>query len=412
MSRELFEDAQKHIAGGVNSPIRAFKGLGIPPVFIKKGFGKKITDSEGNQYTDYCLSWGALLLGHANPIINEAVIEALRNGTSFGAPTEQETEYAKMIKSFYPSIEKLRLVNSGTEAVMSAIRLSRGFTGRDKIIKFDGCYHGHSDSLLVNAGSGVAENKSASSKGVPDSFVENTISIPFNNPEILKSVIEKEYRNIACVIVEPVPANMGLILPDNQFLETLRKITLQYGIVLIFDEVISGFRVSPGGVQEYYSIKPDLTILGKIAGGGMPLGVFGGKSDIMNCLSPDGEVYQAGTLSGNPIAVASGLAVLKYINDNRNIYTIMSKAVTAFSESVTNKTGLTVNSIGSAFTIFHTNKPVRNFEEARKQDLGSFKSKFINFLQNGIYMPCSMYETAFISIEHDEKDLEKVVSLL
>ncbi len=401
----LFDEAKKYIAGGVNSPVRAFKSIGIDPVFIESAKGKYLKTSDDKVLLDFCLSWGPMILGHANPVVINAVAEALEKGTSFGAPTQAETKLAKIICDAFDSIDKIRFVSSGTEAVMSAIRLARGFTDKDKILKFDGCYHGHSDSLLVAAGSGVAGIAQSTSSGVPFDIIKNTISIPFNDEKTFCETVEKNAKNIAAVIVEPVPGNMGLVLPEPGFLEMLRKITAENGIILIFDEVITGFRLTFGGAQHIFDVQPDMTILGKIIGGGFPVGAFGGTKEIMDRLAPDGNVYQAGTLSGNPIAMAAGTATLEHLSASRQIYSKMSGIVNGFSENWQSCSKKTINHIGSMFTIFHTDKPVTNFIEAQNQSTDDFRKFFIEKLERGIYLPPSMFETAFISTEHTIEDM-------
>ncbi len=403
--KNLFEEAKKYIAGGVNSPVRAFKSIGIDPVFIQSAKGKYLKTADGRQLLDFCLSWGPMILGHAPPVVVKAVTEALEKGTSFGTPTEAETQLAKIICGAFDSIDKVRLVSSGTEAVMSAIRLARGFTGKDIILKFDGCYHGHSDSLLVAAGSGVAGIAKSTSSGVPDDIIRNTISIPFNDEKTFQETVEKNAQKIAAVIVEPVPGNMGVVLPNPGFLQMLRKVTSENGIVLIFDEVITGFRLTFGGAQHVFDVQPDMTILGKIIGGGFPVGAFGGKKEIMDCLAPDGNVYQAGTLSGNPVAMAAGKATLQFLSKNRQIYTKTEEIVNNFAKNWKKTSKNTINFKSSMFTIFHTESPVTNFEEAQNQDLNSFRKFFLEKLEKGIYLPPSMFETAFISSEHTIEDL-------
>ena len=407
----LFDNAKKYIAGGVNSPVRAFKSIGIDPVFIESAKGKYLKTSDGRELLDFCLSWGPMILGHAHPTVINAVTEALEKGTSFGAPTQAETKLAKIICDAFDSIDKIRFVSSGTEAVMSAIRLARGFTGKDKILKFDGCYHGHSDSLLVAAGSGVAGISKSTSLGVPEDIIKNTISIPFNDEKTFCETVEKNAKNIAAVIVEPVPGNMGVVLPEPGFLEMLRDITAKHGILIIFDEVITGFRLTFGGAQHIYKIQPDMTILGKIIGGGFPVGAFGGKKEIMDRLAPDGNVYQAGTLSGNPVAMAAGTATLDHLSANRHIYSKIDRIVNEFSEKWENCSKKTINHIGSMFTIFHTNKAVTNFIEAQNQSSDDFRKFFVGKLEKGIYLPPSMFETAFISTEHTIEDMEQLLSL-
>ena len=407
----LFDNAKKYIAGGVNSPVRAFKSIGIDPIFIESAKGKYLKTPDGRELLDFCLSWGPMILGHAHPDVINAVTEALEKGTSFGAPTQAETKLAKIICDAFDSIDKIRFVSSGTEAVMSAIRLARGYTGKDKILKFDGCYHGHSDSLLVAAGSGVAGIAQSTSSGVPFDIIKNTISIPFNDEQTFRETVEKNAKEIAAVIVEPVPGNMGLVLPKPGFLELLRKITAENGIILIFDEVITGFRLTFGGAQHIYKVQPDMTILGKIIGGGFPVGAFGGKKEIMNRLAPDGDVYQAGTLSGNPVAMAAGTATLDHLSANRHIYSKMDRIVNEFSEKWQSYSKKTINHIGSMFTIFHTDKPVTNFIEAQNQNSDDFRKFYVEKLEKGIYLPPSMFETAFISTEHTIEDMEQLLGL-
>ena len=403
--KNLFNEAKKYIAGGVNSPVRAFKSIGIDPVFIQSAKGKYLKTADGRQLLDFCLSWGPMILGHANPIVLKAVSKSLEKGTSFGAPTEAETKLAKIICDAFESIDKVRFVSSGTEAVMSAIRLARGFSNKDKILKFDGCYHGHSDSLLVAAGSGVAGISKSTSSGVPNDFLKNTISIPFNDEKIFCETIEKNAKNIAAVIVEPVPGNMGVVLPKPGFLEIVRKVTAEKEIVLIFDEVITGFRLTFGGAQHLFDVQPDMTILGKIIGGGFPVGAFGGKKDIMKCLAPDGDVYQAGTLSGNPVAMAAGISTLQFLSKNRQKYVEMNEIVSKFAKTWQKTSKNTINFKNSMFTIFHTEKPVTNFIEAQNQSSEDFRKFYIENLEKGIYLPPSMFETAFISTEHTIEDL-------
>jgi len=404
----LFNEAKKYIAGGVNSPVRAFKSIGIDPVFIQSAIGKYLKTTDGRDLLDFCLSWGPMILGHANPDVIKAVSEALEKGTSFGAPTKAETQLAKIICEAFDTIDKIRFVSSGTEAVMSAIRLARGFTGKDKILKFDGCYHGHSDSLLVAAGSGVAGIAQSTSLGVPEDIIKNTISIPFNDKQTFCETIEKNGKDIAAVIVEPVPGNMGVVLPKPGFLEVLRKVTAENEIILIFDEVITGFRLAFGGAQHVFSVQPDMTILGKIIGGGFPVGAFGGKKEIMNRLAPDGNVYQAGTLSGNPVAMAAGTATLQHLSANRQIYSKMDEILTNFAEKWQKSSKKTINHIGSMFTIFHTDNPVTNFTEAQNQISDDFRKFFIEKLDNGVYLPPSMFETAFISTEHTIENMDQL----
>lgn len=401
-----FSEAKKYISGGVNSPVRAFKSLGRDPVFIERGKGKYLFDNQGHMYLDFCLSWGAMILGHAREEIVEEVIKTVKRGTSYGAPTRLETELAKRVCHCFPSMERTRLVNSGTEAVMTAVRLARAFTGRDKILKFDGCYHGHSDGLLVSAGSGVSGLPSASSGGIPSDFVRHTISIPFNDKELLQEIFDRYGNSLAAVVLEPVPANMGLVLPEDGFLQLIRELTLRHSAVLVFDEVITGFRVGLGGAQERFGIRPDLTCLGKIIGGGFPVGAVGGRKDIMEQLAPEGSVYQAGTLSGNPVAMRSGVATLDYLASHKELYSTCEEAVKRFADKWRKRSKLTVNALSSMFTVFHTEKTVKNFIDSRQQNEASFRDWFCSLLEKGIYMPPSMFETAFVSVDHTEDDLD------
>jgi len=400
---KLFCEAKRYIPGGVNSPVRSFSAVGGTPIFIKKGKGSKIYDVEGKQYIDYCMSWGALILGHAYQKVVNAVKNVVENGTSFGAPTQLETELAKEICNAYPSIETLRLVNSGTEACMSAIRLSRGYTGKNKIIKFAGCYHGHADYLLVKAGSGAATFGIPNTKGVPTDFTKHTLVVPYNNLDAVEKVVKKYYKDIACVIVEPVAANMGVVLPSKRFLKGLREICNHYKIVLIFDEVITGFRLSYGGAQELFKVKPDLTCLGKIIGGGFPIGAFGGRKEIMNCLAPVGSVYQAGTLSGNPVSVTAGLITLKILS-KKDIYNTLEKKTKYLCEGIKEnikRLGVkaTVTQISSMFTVF--------FETTEH-----YAHFFHKMLKQGIYFPPSQFETCFVSLSHTQEDIEKTINAL
>lgn len=405
----LFEDACRFIPGGVNSPVRAFNVAGGTPLFIRRASGKHLYTEDGRVFLDFCLSWGPLILGHAHPAVVKAIQETVKNGISFGLPSMYETRLARLIVEAFASIDKVRFVNSGTEAVMSAIRLARGYTGRDMILKFDGCYHGHSDCLLVNAGSGVARLTASSSAGVPASIVSNTFSIPYNDIPALKNIIQKHAGSLAAVIVEPVPGNMGVILPDKEFLPALRALTAQHGILLIFDEVITGFRLVWGGAQHVYDVTPDITVLGKIIGGGLPIGAFGGREDIMNCIAPEGNVYQAGTLSGNPAAMAAGYATLSYLKCHRDMYSIMERCISAFSDEWRSLSPLTINHIGSMFTIFYTTEPVACYQDARRQDVNMFRTLYQRYLDRGVFLPPSMFESAFISTEHTGDDLRKLL---
>ncbi|HOX28979.1 MAG TPA: glutamate-1-semialdehyde 2,1-aminomutase, partial [bacterium] len=413
-SQRLFEEAKKYIPGGVNSPVRAFKSVGTTPVYISSAKGSKLYDADGNEYIDCVTSWGPLILGHARREVIDAVAEAANLGASYGAPTERETAIAKMIAGMVPSVEKVRLVNSGTEATMSAVRLARGFTGRDKIIKFEGCYHGHADSFLVKAGSGALTFGQPSSPGVPSSLAKDTLNAVYNDVDSVKALFEENPSEIACVIVEPVAGNVGVILPKKGFLEGLREITLKHGALLIFDEVITGFRLAPGGAQQYYGILPDLTTLGKIIGGGLPVGAFGGRADIMDELAPDGPVYQAGTLSGNPLAVAAGLATLDILK-NENPYPYLSSlGEKLFSGLIAGaeKCGYeaAVNYVGSMGCAFFAPWPVETYAQATKSDTSLYAKYHALMLKKGVYLAPSQYEACFVSAAHSEKDVENILS--
>lgn len=413
-SKEYFRKAKKFIPGGVNSPVRAFKAVGMEPLFIDRAKGAYIYDADGNKYIDYVLSWGPMILGHADERVLKPVARALKKGTSFGAPTKRETDLAQLIAKIYPSIEKVRLTSSGTEAAMSAIRLARGYTGKEKIIKFQGCYHGHFDSLLVKAGSGSATFGVPSSSGVNKSFAQDTIALPFNDIDKAEEAIKREKDNLACVVVEPIPANMGVILPKDGFLKGLRQITQENDVILIFDEVITGFRVALGGAQELFGIKPDLTILGKIIGGGFPIGAFGGKAEIMDFLSPDGPVYQAGTLSGNPIAVEAGINTIRILTDNK-IYDKLESLSSRFEfglSAVIDRTGTqaVLQRAGSLSTLFFTDKKeVADYNAVSECDLDKFSRFFRGMLGQGIYLAPSQFEANFISVKHSVSDIEKTL---
>jgi len=400
------------MVGGVNSPVRAFNAVGGQPVFIKKGFGSHIIDADGNRYVDYCLSWGALMLGHAYPAVVEAVRKAAGNGMSFGAPTENETLFAGALSRAVPSMEKVRLVNSGTEAAMSAIRLARGFTGKDKIVKFEGCYHGHSDSLLVKAGSGAATFGVPDSLGVARGVSRDTIVCAYNDIDAFARIIRSKHKEIAAVIVEPVAANMGVVQPDPGFLLGLRELTSKYGIILIFDEVICGFRFTFGGVQSLFGITPDLTCLGKIIGGGMPIAAYGGRKDIMDHLSPLGGVYQAGTLSGNPVAVAAGLAVLKALK-SKNYIALNAMAIEQcrVMEDVAkrNRLACVINRAGSMFTVFFAGGKVSDYRSAKSSDTRAYARYFRFMLERGIYTAPSQFEANFLSLAHSDSDFRKFI---
>ena len=410
----LFDDAQKFIAGGVNSPVRAFNGVGGEPVFINRASGAYLESEDGRKFIDYVGSWGPMILGHSHPDIINAVIETAQNGLSFGAPCVLETRIAKKICKLVPSIEKVRMVSSGTEATMSAIRLARGFTKRDKIIKFEGCYHGHSDSLLIKAGSGALTLGVPSSPGVPAGLAEHTITLPFNDINAINSVFKDIGEQIACVIIEPITGNMNMITPVSGFLEGIREQCSSYESILIFDEVMTGFRVAKGGAQSIYDVRPDLTTLGKIVGGGMPAAAFGGRADIMNELAPDGPVYQAGTLSGNPVAMAAGLATLNAI-DKEGFYESLNKKtkklVDGFKFAATKANiPITTEYKGGMFGIFFTNlSSVSSFEDVATSNIEMFKKFFHGMLNEGIYLAPSAYEAGFISAAHEDKEIEKTI---
>jgi len=409
----LFEKAKKCIPGGVNSPVRAGNAVGIDPPFIAEAEGCFLRDADGNEYIDYVCSWGPMILGHAHPEIVQVLEEAMQRGTSYGAPTEIEVEMAETIVEMVPSIEMVRMVNSGTEATMSAIRLTRGYTGREKIVKFEGCYHGHADSLLVSAGSGVATLGIPGSPGVPQDLARHTISLPFNDLESLIQAFQKFGPEIAAVIVEPIPGNMGVVIPDESFLRGLREITSEYNALLIFDEVISGFRVAPGGAQELYGIMPDLTCLGKIIGGGLPVGAYGGKKEIMSRMAPVGDIYQAGTLSGNPLAMAAGLTTLNILKQEGIYGKLDRKGDRLFLglEEAARGSGvdITVNRIGSMGCFYFTSRPVVDFASAKASDAELFKKYYANMLEQGIYLAPSPFEAAFVSAAHGEKEIQKTI---
>jgi glutamate-1-semialdehyde 2,1-aminomutase len=412
-SKSLFERAKKYIPGGVNSPVRAGKSVGVDPPFIAKAEGCFLWDMEGNQYIDYICSWGPMILGHGHPEVVKAIQEGVTKGTSYGAPTELEVEMAETIVNMVPSMEMVRMVNSGTEATMSAIRLARGFTGREKIVKFEGCYHGHADSLLVSAGSGVATLGIPGSPGVPADLAEHTISIPFNDLDGVAQAFGKFDQQIAAVIIEPVPGNMGVIVPEKEYLTGLREITLRNDALLIFDEVISGFRVGPGGAQELYGIMPDLTCLGKIIGGGLPVGAYGGRRDIMERMAPEGDIYQAGTLSGNPLAMAAGLATLKVLQKGDIYQELKEQGNMLFSglEEAAGSAGVkvVVNWLGSMGTVFFTDDPVTDFASAKRSDSEMFKKYYSSMLNRGIYLAPSPFEASFVSTAHHEDSIQKTI---
>lgn len=410
-SSELFARAQKRIPGGVNSPVRAFRNVDGEPFFVARGEGARIWDVDGNEFIDYVGSWGPAILGHAPKVVVEAVRDATPRGLSFGIPNPLEVEMAELICDWIPSIDKVRMVNSGTEATMSCIRLARAFTRRDKLIKFDGCYHGHADALLVKAGSGALTHGQPSSGGVPAAFADLTISLPFNNAELLRKAFEENKNEIAAVIVEPIPANAGLYFPDENFLSVLREECTNNGTLLIFDEVITGFRVARGGAQELYGVKPDLTALGKIIGGGLPVGAFGGRAEIMDQLSPDGPVYQAGTLSGNPIAMAAGLAQLREVEriDGWRLLEQLGAQLEELTRDAIKsaKFDVTIHRLGSMFCLFFAPTPIIDLASAQRSDLKRFNRFFHGCLKRGVYFAPSQFETGFISTAHTEGDIER-----
>lgn len=412
-SEKLFQEAQRYLPGGVNSPVRAFKAVGGTPPFIVSGKGSRIYDEDGNEYIDYVCSWGPLILGHSHPQVVDALKQAAERGASFGAPTELEITLAKMICSAIPSIGMIRFVNSGTEATMSALRLARAFTGRDKIVKFAGGYHGHADGLLVKGGSGLATLSLPSSPGVPSSYASNTLVAPYNNAEAVAQLFQRYPNEIAAVIVEPVAANMGVVPPQSGFLESLRSLTSQFGALLIFDEVITGFRVTYGGAQNLNKIVPDLTCLGKIIGGGLPVGACGGRREIMEMMAPTGTVYQAGTLSGNPLAMTAGIETLKVLSQP-GTYERLEDAASRLEEGVvkvasSRKLKLTISRFASLLTIFFTDSPTLNYELVSQADTALFGKFFQQLLSEGIYWPPSQFEAAFVSLAHRDDDIQATV---
>ena len=410
-SHDLFVAAQKRIPGGVNSPVRAFKGVGGDPVFFSRGEGAYVIDEDGKRYVDYVASWGPMIVGHSHPQVLEAVQAAIRNGLGFGAPTRIETEMAEKVCALVPSMDMVRMVSSGTEATMSAIRLARGYTGRDKIVKFEGCYHGHSDSLLVKAGSGALTLGVPTSPGVPVALAEHTITLAYNDLEQVKEAFAHVGHQIACIIVEPVAGNMNCVPPKAGFLQGLRQVCDEYGAVLIFDEVMTGFRVALGGAQEYYKVKPDLTTLGKVIGGGLPVGAFGGKRQIMEKIAPLGPVYQAGTLSGNPVSMAAGLAMLNLIStpDFFTRLTARTKQLVDGLQAKAQTAGipLAVNQVGGMFGLFFTDAPlVENFAQVTRCNVDRFRLFFHGMLEQGVYLAPSAYEAGFVSSAHGDKEIE------
>jgi len=412
-SKRLFEEAKKHIPGGVNSPVRAFRSVGGDPLFIKKAKGSKIYDVDGKAYIDYVLSWGPMILGHAHPRVTAALKKAIANGTSYGAPTELEITLAKMVKKAVPSIEMVRMVSSGTEATMAAIRAARGFTGRDKIIKFDGGYHGTGDSLLVKAGSGVATFGLPDSPGVPADLAKHTLTVPYNDLASVRELASREGERTACIIVEPVAGNMGCVPPEPGFLAGLRQVCDQYGIVLILDEVMTGFRVAYGGAQKLYGVKPDLTCLGKVIGGGLPVGAYGGKREIMEKIAPLGPIYQAGTLSGNPLAMVAGIETLKALS-KPGVYKTLEKLSADLEQGLRAAAAeagvpVTLNRVGSMFTAFFTDRKVKDFASAKTSDTGKFGRFFRSMLSNGVNLAPSQFEAAFMSLAHTKADINKTI---
>lgn len=413
-SQKAFEEAKKYMPGGVNSPVRSYPHMNCPPPFIASAKGAHITDIDGNEYVDYIGSWGPMILGHAHPKVIGAIQKAAEKSTSYGAPTCIETELAKLVTEFYPTIEKIRLVSSGTEATMSALRAARGYTGRDKILKFNGCYHGHGDSLLVKAGSGAATFGSPDSAGVTKGTAQDTVVVPYNDIETFKQTMNDIGDTIAAVIVEPVAGNMGCVLPKDGFLETLREETKKHGTVLIFDEVMCGFRTSRYGAQGKYHIKPDLTCLGKIIGGGLPAAAYGGRREIMNCIAPEGSVYQAGTLSGNPLAVTAGLMTLKEIQSIPDFYEKLeekTKKLLTGWKNAADKAGVPVqiHQSGSMFGIFFNENPVENYDDSAASLWEQFKTWFLSMLEQGIYLAPSPFETLFMAYAHSEEDIERTI---
>jgi len=413
-SEQLFARASQSIAGGVNSPVRAFRAVGGTPLFFSKAEGPFLFDADGKRYIDYIGSWGPMIAGHANPRVLQAVRDAIENGLSFGAPTAIETDMAELVKTFFPSIEKLRFCSSGTEATMSAIRLARGFTGRDTIVKFEGCYHGHSDSLLVKAGSGALTFGVPSSPGVPADLAKHTLNLPFNNLDAAQALFEQQGDSIACLIIEPITGNMNMILPKPGYLEGLRSLCDQYGVVLIFDEVMTGFRVAKGGAQALTQIKPDLTCLGKIIGGGMPVGAFGGRQDMMDMLAPLGPIYQAGTLSGNPVAMAAGIATLSELSVP-GFYEALTATTERFVNGmmgVAQEAGVAMQGVsrGGMFGLFFAERPVTSFAEVTACDEAIFKRFFHLMLDRGVYLAPSMYEAGFVSSTHSDQVIDDTLT--
>lgn len=415
-SEKLFAEAQKHLPGGVNSPVRAFKSVGRNPLYIKKAKGAKMTDVDGNDFIDYIGSWGPMIVGHAHKKVIKAIKHAANDGTSFGANNEPEIRLAEMIKKFVPSIEIVRMVNSGTEATMSAMRLARAFTGRNKIIKFEGCFHGHADAFLIKAGSGVATLGLPDSPGVTEATARDTLTAIYNDIESVYRLVEKNKGKVAAIFIEPVAGNMGLIKSDAKFLNALRELCTTEKILLVFDEVMTGFRLSRGGAQELYNIKPDLTTFGKIIGGGLPVGAYGGRGDVMKMIAPQGAVYQAGTLSGNPLAMTAGLETLKIIDEDKDFYKNLNSDCEYLYEGLREaarelKKDVAFNSCGSMFTMFFTGENVTDFTSAKTSDTKLFARYFNSMLERGVYLPPSQFEACFVSAAHTRKQLDKTIKV-
>ncbi len=413
-SQQLFSKAQNFIPGGVNSPVRAFKSVGGTPVFIKSAEGAYVLDEDGNRYIELINSWGPMILGHAHPVISNAVSQAVAHSLSFGAPTAREIEIAELIVKMVPSIEKVRMVNSGTEAAMSAIRLARGYTGRSKIIKFEGCYHGHADSFLIAAGSGAITMGTPNSPGVTEGTAKDTLLAPYNDLAAVEKLAAANTGQVAAIAIEPVAGNMGCVLPQKDFLQGLRALCDAHGIVLLFDEVMTGFRLSPGGAQQLYGVTPDVTCLGKIIGGGMPVGAYGGKKEIMDFVSPAGPVYQAGTLSGNPVAMAAGLAMLSHLDQHPEVYNSIEQKTLQVKNGMQQTLdrhglGLTINQVGSMISLFFTTEPVNNFADAQTSDMERFKQYFHGMLKRGVYLAPSQYESLFLSDALTQQDLDHIL---
>lgn len=414
-STQAFIEAKEHIPGGVNSPVRSFRGVGGTPPFIASAKGSLIFDIDGNRYIDYVQSWGPMILGHAHPVVTAALGEALERGTSYGAPTVLETQLAKLVKKAVPSMELVRMVNSGTEATMSVLRLARAYTKRSKIVKFAGCYHGHGDSLLVKAGSGATTLGIPDSPGVPDSIAGHTITANYNDAEGLEAIFKSCGEEIAAVIIEPVPGNMGLILPKEGYLQKVRDLTRQYGVLLIFDEVMTGFRVAYGGAQALFDIQPDLTCLGKVIGGGLPVGAYGGRREIMELIAPAGPVYQAGTLSGNPLAMTAGLTTLSILAETPGIYDALNRKVSTLTAGIKSQAEkfdfeLTYHNIGSMFGLFFTNQPVFDYDSAKQSNVGAFNTFFHAMLEQGVNLAPSQFEASFMSVAHSDEDIAATVA--